>query len=147
MDPSAIGSALDRGTKLVGARAQQRQLVPKEKSITNNKEHFIGDLGLVMGRSFRVGWGPGFTFVHSGNPKGQKTDKTSTIVMSSVTQDVLLPKSRHVQEAEAGLTPFGLFKERINIASYLTQDNEKALVSPIILVTPFLTNKTVTNRL
>lgn len=129
MAPSAIGSALDRGAKLVGARAYQRQLVPKDKSITNNREHCVADLGLVMGRSFRVGWGRGFVFVHSGQPKGQQSDKTSTVVMSSISQDVFMSKSRPVQQEKDGLSPFGVVKEQVNIADHLSRDNESALVS------------------
>lgn len=32
--------------------------IPLTSSITNNKEGNLVDLGLALGRSFRVGWGP-----------------------------------------------------------------------------------------
>ncbi|XP_077448682.1 nuclear pore complex protein Nup98-Nup96 isoform X1 [Stigmatopora argus] len=40
--------------------------VPLEKSITQGKGHLLMDAGLFAGRSFRVGWGPGWTLAHSG---------------------------------------------------------------------------------
>jgi nuclear pore complex protein Nup98-Nup96 len=128
MLPSAIGSAFDRGTKLVGARAKQRDLVPKYESITNGKEDHLADFGLVMGRSFRVGWGPGFVLVHSGSPLGKKSSKTSALVQSSHTGDTLFSKSRLATEAQEGSSPFGVNIERVNIAEHLKHDSESALV-------------------
>ena len=36
-------------------------------SITYNKQTKFVDAGLFMGRSFRVGWGPGWTLAHCGD--------------------------------------------------------------------------------
>ncbi|KAF4798463.1 nuclear pore complex protein Nup98-Nup96 isoform X1 [Turdus rufiventris] len=52
--------------RTVGAR-RQRGLVPLERSITYGKGKLLMDMGLFMGRSFRVGWGPNWTLVHSGD--------------------------------------------------------------------------------
>ena len=41
-------------------------LVPPSKSLVSDKTSNVADAGLVMGRSFRVGWGPNWTLAHSG---------------------------------------------------------------------------------
>ena len=33
-----------------------------------DKQNMVIDAGLFHGRSFRVGWGPGWTLVHAGKP-------------------------------------------------------------------------------
>ncbi|XP_025904918.1 nuclear pore complex protein Nup98-Nup96 isoform X2 [Nothoprocta perdicaria] len=52
--------------KTVGVRRQQG-LVPLERSVTFGKGKMLMDMALFMGRSFRVGWGPNWTLVHSGD--------------------------------------------------------------------------------
>ncbi|XP_062344221.1 nuclear pore complex protein Nup98-Nup96 isoform X5 [Cinclus cinclus] len=52
--------------RTVGAR-RQRGLVPLERSITYGKGKLLMDMGLFMGRSFRVGWGPNWTLVNCGD--------------------------------------------------------------------------------
>lgn len=52
--------------KTVGVR-RQRGLVPLERSITYGKGKLLMDMGLFMGRSFRVGWGPNWTLVNCGD--------------------------------------------------------------------------------
>ena len=37
------------------------------ESYQYNKQHMFVDAGLYMGRSFRVGWGPGWTIAHAGD--------------------------------------------------------------------------------
>ncbi|XP_052793615.1 nuclear pore complex protein Nup98-Nup96-like [Mya arenaria] len=38
------------------------------ESVMYNKQALLVDAGLFMGRSFRVGWGPGWTLAHCGDP-------------------------------------------------------------------------------
>ncbi|NXB03607.1 NUP98 protein, partial [Cnemophilus loriae] len=52
--------------KTVGVR-RQRGLVPLERSVTYGKGKLLMDMGLFMGRSFRVGWGPNWTLVNCGD--------------------------------------------------------------------------------
>ncbi|XP_029303435.1 nuclear pore complex protein Nup98-Nup96 isoform X3 [Cottoperca gobio] len=40
--------------------------VPLKESVTQGKGSFLMDAGLFTGRSFRVGWGPGWTLAHCG---------------------------------------------------------------------------------
>uniref|UniRef100_A0A8D0HTZ6 Nuclear pore complex protein Nup98-Nup96 n=1 Tax=Sphenodon punctatus TaxID=8508 RepID=A0A8D0HTZ6_SPHPU len=63
---SVPSSAPEVQLKTVGAR-QQPGLVPLEKSIAYGKGKLLMDMALFMGRSFRVGWGPNWTLVHSGD--------------------------------------------------------------------------------
>jgi len=43
------------------------------KSVVRNQEGSAADAGLALGRSFRVGWGPGGQLVHLGNLCGPGT--------------------------------------------------------------------------
>ncbi|XP_062423496.1 nuclear pore complex protein Nup98-Nup96 isoform X5 [Rhea pennata] len=63
---SVPSSAPEVQVKTVGVRRQQG-LVPLEKSITYGKGKLLMDMALFMGRSFRVGWGPNWTLVNSGD--------------------------------------------------------------------------------
>uniref|UniRef100_A0A8C6U9S7 Nuclear pore complex protein Nup98-Nup96 n=1 Tax=Neogobius melanostomus TaxID=47308 RepID=A0A8C6U9S7_9GOBI len=51
--------------RTVGARRLDGP-VPLKESVTYNKCALLMDAGLFQGRSFRVGWGPAWTLVHSG---------------------------------------------------------------------------------
>ncbi|XP_044274493.1 nuclear pore complex protein Nup98-Nup96 isoform X2 [Varanus komodoensis] len=57
--------APDVPLKTVGIR-RHLGLVPLEKSVTCGKGRLLKDMALFMGRSFRVGWGPSWVLVHSG---------------------------------------------------------------------------------
>ncbi|XP_062983422.1 nuclear pore complex protein Nup98-Nup96 isoform X2 [Elgaria multicarinata webbii] len=57
--------AHDIPLKTVGVR-RHPELVPLEKSVTYGKGRLLKDMALFMGRSFRVGWGPHWVLVHSG---------------------------------------------------------------------------------
>lgn len=60
----------------VAAPCKPHILVPFSKSVASEKCHLIADAACVMGRSFRVGWGPNFTITHSGIPLGQLKSKS-----------------------------------------------------------------------
>ena len=120
--PSAVGTALDVGIKVVGAR-NQFGLVPKEESLVEGREHLVGDSGLVMGRSFRVGWGPGFVLVHSGTPLGAPGRKPVATTQSLLTGDFLMPKPRE------GVPPFGVVLEKLDVTSRFSQNSDVVLVS------------------
>ena len=49
-------------------------LVPPSKSLVCDKTSNVADAGLMMGRSFRVGWGPNWTLAHSGFQTSHSTD-------------------------------------------------------------------------
>ncbi|SCZ98321.1 BZ3500_MvSof-1268-A1-R1_Chr3-2g06294 [Microbotryum saponariae] len=56
--------------------------VPLDRSITKGKEGNLVDLGLALGRSFRVGWSPTGQIVHLGRGKlyrGENVDKSDAL--------------------------------------------------------------------
>ena len=65
------GMTQDRPSRLVGSRPRQT-ILPLKQSVICGKVPCIADAGLVMSRSFRVGWGPNWTLVHSGKAVGQR---------------------------------------------------------------------------
>ncbi|KAK2556110.1 Nuclear pore complex protein Nup98-Nup96 [Acropora cervicornis] len=121
--PSAIGTALDVGIKVVGAR-NQFGLVPKEDSLVSHKENLVGDVGLMMGRSFRVGWGPGFVLVHCGAPLGSHK-KISGNPASQTTRigGLLSPRPKPNSSASA----FSVTVEKLHVASHFSQGKDVVL--------------------
>ncbi|XP_058483731.1 nuclear pore complex protein Nup98-Nup96 isoform X1 [Solea solea] len=49
--------------------------VPLKESIVSGKGGLLMDTGLFMGRTFRVGWGPGWTLAHCGERLSSPTSK------------------------------------------------------------------------
>uniref|UniRef100_A0A8C4R700 Nuclear pore complex protein Nup98-Nup96 n=1 Tax=Eptatretus burgeri TaxID=7764 RepID=A0A8C4R700_EPTBU len=49
------------------AKTCMRGLVPSAMSLVQGRERCLADAALFMGRSFRVGWGPGWILCHSGD--------------------------------------------------------------------------------
>ena len=129
MLPSSIGSAMDIGIKVVGAR-HQFGLVPKKDSLVNGKENLIADASVMMGRSFRVGWGPGFVLVHSDTPLGKRKTKPAPTTQPSLAGDFLTPKLR--PGSSEGSPSFGVTLEKLNVAS-LSDDgaSDAVLVSSL----------------
>lgn len=56
--------------------------VSGSESKTKGKESVLIDAGLSMGRSFRVGWGPGNNLVHVGQLQGRSSSSESVVVLS-----------------------------------------------------------------
>ncbi|KAK7077511.1 Nuclear pore complex protein Nup98-Nup96 [Halocaridina rubra] len=70
-DPSTeyelIPSGRDVGREVGHVPPQhQSAIVPLASSLLSGQDHNLADMGAFMGRSFRVGWGPGWTLVHAG---------------------------------------------------------------------------------
>lgn len=60
--PPAQMTPLQAQSAVLMAKRNLNVLVP----LTDRKDHMLCDLGLFLGRSFRVGWGPNWTLAHSG---------------------------------------------------------------------------------
>uniref|UniRef100_A0A8C5M6P9 Nuclear pore complex protein Nup98-Nup96 n=1 Tax=Leptobrachium leishanense TaxID=445787 RepID=A0A8C5M6P9_9ANUR len=69
MPPAAPELAL----RTVGT-CRQRKLVPLDKSVTAGCGKLRIDMALCMRRSFRAGWGPNWTLVHSGDMLSEACD-------------------------------------------------------------------------
>ncbi|XP_061485203.1 nuclear pore complex protein Nup98-Nup96 isoform X2 [Rhineura floridana] len=103
-------SVPDVPLKTVGIR-RQPGLVPLEKSVAHGKGRLLKDMALFMGRSFRVGWGPNWILVHSGEQ------------LSTLTE----PEDRHNESMEYGFltapaapkqlsrTPFKVHIEKLSL--------------------------------
>ena len=56
----------DYQQRVVGLRVEK--VIPTvTESFTHNQQKLLVDAGMFMGRSFRVGWGPGWTLAHCGD--------------------------------------------------------------------------------
>ncbi len=66
--PKTAITSLQAQSALLMSKRDLRILVPEESNIAAgmSRTHSLCDHGLFLGRSFRVGWGPNWTLVHSG---------------------------------------------------------------------------------
>ncbi|XP_070838851.1 nuclear pore complex protein Nup98-Nup96 isoform X2 [Chaetodon trifascialis] len=67
--------------------------IPLKESVTQGKGSLLMDAGLFVGRSFRVGWGPGWTLAHCGHrlssPSGKQLEHQE---LTTKTDFSFLPK-------------------------------------------------------
>uniref|UniRef100_A0A3Q3E3G4 Nuclear pore complex protein Nup98-Nup96 n=1 Tax=Labrus bergylta TaxID=56723 RepID=A0A3Q3E3G4_9LABR len=66
--------------------------VPLTESITQGKGHLLMDAGLFAGRSFRVGWGPGWTLAHCGQQLSSLSARQLDQELTTKTDFSFLPK-------------------------------------------------------
>ena len=64
--PHPAVSSMQAQAAVIMAKHNLSVLVPPSKSLASDKTSNVADAGLMMGRSFRVGWGPNWTLAHSG---------------------------------------------------------------------------------
>ncbi|XP_034033490.1 nuclear pore complex protein Nup98-Nup96 isoform X2 [Thalassophryne amazonica] len=87
-------------------------LVSQEDSVTQGKGRLLMDAGLFAGRSFRVGWGPGWTLAHCGRqlsaPPSKLLDQEDR---SAGTDFSFLPKPARRKTLTE--TPFKVFVEQL----------------------------------
>ena len=103
---------------------RQRSLppVPMENSVTRGKQRLVGDAGLMLGRSFRVGWGPGWRFAHCGSAVGSAQPASSG---PGVHRMVLSGFAPAASEQKA---PYSVTVEQVLPAPYLYDANTTAQV-------------------
>ncbi|KAM9331933.1 nuclear pore complex protein Nup98-Nup96 isoform 2-T2 [Pholidichthys leucotaenia] len=97
--------------------------IPLKESITQGKGGLLMDTGLFAIRSFRVGWGPGWTLVHCGEPTSStKTLSNQKQESATKTDFSFLPKpSRSKPLAES---PYKVFVERVQGLDLLQDDGD-----------------------
>ena len=76
--PQPAPSLLQAQSAALMAKHNLHTLVPLEKSLVRGRSRLVADASLFMGRSFRVGWGPNWTLVHSGFQVSPEPSTTST---------------------------------------------------------------------
>ena len=72
-------NSLQAQSSLVSSRHDLLSLVPLRRSLERGKQRLVADMGLFLGRSFRVGWGPNWTLAHSGSRTGSGSTPSSGI--------------------------------------------------------------------
>ena len=64
--PHPAVSSMQAQAAAIMAKHNLSLLIPPSKSLVSDKTSNMADAGLMLGRSFRVGWGPNWTMAHSG---------------------------------------------------------------------------------
>ncbi|XP_010143933.1 PREDICTED: nuclear pore complex protein Nup98-Nup96, partial [Buceros rhinoceros silvestris] len=112
--------------KTVGVRRQQG-LVPLEQSITHGKGKLLMDMGLFMGRSFRVGWGPNWTLVHCGDrlsASSETEDPQCEAVEQGFPPAPVAPKS-------LSESPFKVHMEKLSLKQRQVDREEELYLTPL----------------
>ncbi|MFT7818437.1 nuclear pore complex protein Nup98-Nup96-like [Arapaima gigas] len=107
--PVAPAAAPDVPLRTVGTR-RQRGLVPLPSSVTLGKGKLLMDAALFVGRSFRVGWGPGWVLAHSGDHLGDSGTVQQVILGDSSAYD-FLPKPTKTKPISG--SPFKVHLEQV----------------------------------
>ncbi|XP_071485377.1 nuclear pore complex protein Nup98-Nup96-like [Diadema antillarum] len=109
--PSSM-SPREKMPKVVGSRPHLG-LIPIEQSVTNSRHDNVADLGLLMGRSFRVGWGPNWTLVHAGKAVGVEGVRPK---VKEEPMPFTLLTSKSVIKPASESSPFKVTMEKVDIA-------------------------------
>ena len=72
------GEAVPAQSAVFMAKHSLHVLVSSKESITVKRVRSVADIGLTMGRSFRVGWGPNWMLAHSGFPLFHSTNESQS---------------------------------------------------------------------
>lgn len=75
--PHPAVSSMQAQAAVIMAKHNLSLLVPPSKSLVSDKTSNVADAGLMIGRSFRVGWGPNWTLAHSGFQISHSADSKS----------------------------------------------------------------------
>lgn len=84
--PHPAVSSLQAQAAVIMAKHNLSLLVPPTKSLVADKTSNVADAGLMMGRSFRVGWGPNWTLAHSGFQISHSADSRSFGLFSAASR-------------------------------------------------------------
>ncbi|XP_076117192.1 nuclear pore complex protein Nup98-Nup96-like isoform X2 [Mytilus galloprovincialis] len=98
--------------KIVGSRVQ-RPIPNLRESLMYDKQFMIKDAGLFMGRSFRVGWGPGGMLAHCGRTVSEVQKEESN---KDTSQFTILPG---MGPTNSGQSEWTVHIEKLDIAGYV----------------------------
>ena len=96
------------------AKHDLHTLVPLEKSIMQGKQRCIADMGLFLGRSFRVGWGPNWTLAHSGTQISVESHSDSTSLRPRFTPLIATDRERSISENQ----PLRVVIEKVYVSPF-----------------------------
>ncbi|XP_055728255.1 nuclear pore complex protein Nup98-Nup96-like isoform X1 [Salvelinus fontinalis] len=102
--------AAEATVRTVGARRLGGPVAP-ENSVTLGKGRLLMDAALFTGRSFRVGWGPGWTLVHCGDRLSGAGDKEQDQGDTGAGGFGFLPK--HAKSKQLSDSPFKVVIEQV----------------------------------
>eukprot|EP00850_Spirogloea_muscicola_P003561 SM000014S00349 [mRNA] locus=s14:832041:845743:- [translate_table: standard] len=114
------------------AQAKRQRLQPSAgfvaatvPSVTEGRSSVVTDLGLFLGRSFRVGWGPGGVLVHSGSAMGTSSGLSSLVHIEKVAL---------CEPAERDSMIAGLLVHREMLSTEAADEDEKDELGPTLLL-------------
>ena len=84
--PHPAVSSMQAQAAVIMAKHNLSLLVPPTKSLVSDKTSNVADAGLMMGRSFRIGWGPNWTLAHSGFQISDSADSRSFGLFSAASR-------------------------------------------------------------
>uniref|UniRef100_A0A671UZF8 Nuclear pore complex protein Nup98-Nup96 n=1 Tax=Sparus aurata TaxID=8175 RepID=A0A671UZF8_SPAAU len=100
--------------------------VPLKESVTQGKGSLLMDAGLFVGRSFRVGWGPGWTLAHCGQrltaPMGKQLEQ----------QELMAPAVKTSEEEEEDESQEVLQRPLEICLKHSTVDTTEASACPLV---------------
>ncbi|XP_050416506.2 nuclear pore complex protein Nup98-Nup96 isoform X1 [Patella vulgata] len=110
----------DYPRRIVGSRIQ-REIPPVEESMVYNQQKLLLDSGCYMGRSFRVGWGPGWALAHSGTTVYQSIeDKAIKQAPFS-----LLPSNKGNNQVKSSGRDWLVAMEKVDVADYFSPEDKQ----------------------
>jgi hypothetical protein len=92
--------------------------------LVGRKEHILCDLGLFLGQSFRVGWGPNWTLAHSGvtvsptvSDSGAKKGWSQGGIFSSVPKSAVANKGHpiRVMVEQVSVNPYSKMCDSVSL--------------------------------
>ena len=84
--PHPAISSMQAQAAVIMAKHNLSLLVPPTRSLVSDKTSNMADAGLMLGHSFRVGWGPNWTLAHSGFQISGSTDSRSFGLFSAASR-------------------------------------------------------------
>ena len=115
--------------KAAGIRTQPA-LVPLSRSVTAGKHHLYADAGLTMGRSFRVGWGPGWTLTYCARTTSASANSKDHLVGREIVRGSPL-KASSVKSRQS--SSFTISCARVNVSPTMKWNSEVSQVSTFIV--------------
>lgn len=129
--PSAVGSTSETALKAAGIRTQPA-LVLLSRSVTAGKHHLFADAGLTMGRSFRVGWGPGWTLTYSARTTSVSAHSKDHLLGREIVRGSPLVASSVKSKQSSSFT---ISCARVNVSPTMKWNSEVSQVSTFIVIT------------
>ena len=113
--PQLLPTQSHTRSTLVLPKKNLNRLVPMSESISNTRTGWLADHGLVLGRSFRVGWGPNWTLAHSGARIAQSLTSSATVGQPAF--NLLLTTTADAKDSEG--VKFQVLIEKVDASPWM----------------------------